>query len=51
MQRYREAELDFVDCCLTAIAERRNVQSICTFDRRDFSMIRPQHVDFFELLP
>jgi len=51
MDRYRDAQLDFVDCCLTALAERLNITRICTFDRRDFSMIRPQHTEYFELLP
>lgn len=51
MDRYRDAELDFVDCCLTAMAERLDITGICTFDRRDFTMIRPDHTDYFELLP
>jgi uncharacterized protein len=51
MERYQDAELDFVDCCLTALAERLDITRICTFDRRDFSMIRPNHIEYFELLP
>ena len=51
MDKYRDAELDFVDCCLTALAERLNITGTCTFDRRDFSMIRPAHTDYLELLP
>jgi uncharacterized protein len=51
MERYQDAELDFVDCCLTALAERLAITHICTFDRRDFSMIRPNHIEYFELLP
>ncbi len=51
MDKYHDAELDFVDCCLTALAERRDITGICTFDRRDFSIIRPNHTDYFELLP
>lgn len=51
MDRYRDAELDFVDCCLTALAERLNITHICTFDRRDFAIIRPQHAEYFDLLP
>jgi predicted nucleic acid-binding protein len=51
MRTYGNADLDFVDCCLTALAERLNITQICTFDRRDFSMIRPKHVGYFELLP
>lgn len=51
MRTYLDADLDLVDCCLTALAERLGITRICTFDRRDFSMIRPRHVDYFELLP
>ncbi len=51
MRKYRDAELDFVDCCLTALAERLNITRICRFDRRDFSIIRPKHTEYLELLP
>lgn len=51
MSTYAVAKLDFVDCCLTALAERLNITKIRTFDRRDFSMIRPKHAEYFELLP
>lgn len=51
MRLYLDADLDLVDCCITALAERLNIAHVCTFDRRDFSMIRPKHVDYFELLP
>lgn len=51
MDRYRDAELDFVDCCLTALAERLNITHICTFDRCDFSIIRQKHIEYFDLLP
>ena len=51
MRKYRDAELDFVDCYLTALAERLNITRICTFDHRDFSIIRPKHIDYLELLP
>ncbi|MCS7072679.1 MAG: hypothetical protein NZM00_14335 [Anaerolinea sp.] len=51
MDHYRDAELDFVDCCLTALAERLHIRHLCTFDRRDFSMIRPKHTEYLELVP
>src|SRR5690606_8098512 len=51
MEDYRDIPLDFVDCCLTALAERLEITQIYTFDRRDFSIIRPAHVEYFELLP
>ena len=51
MERYKDAEFDFVDCCLMAIAERLNIEDICTFDRRDFAIFRPKHCENFTLLP
>jgi uncharacterized protein len=51
MGRYLDANLDFVDCVLMAQAERLNITQICTFDRRDFSLVRPHHCDYFDLLP
>jgi predicted nucleic acid-binding protein len=51
IDRYRDAELDFVDCCLTGLAERLNITRICTFDRRDLSMIRPKHTEYLQLVP
>lgn len=48
---YTSAEFDVVDCCIMAVAERLKVQQIATFDRRDFSIFRPRHCDYLELLP
>jgi hypothetical protein len=49
--QYADAKLDFVDTCLMAIAERLKVETICTFDRRDFSIFRPQHCEYLQVLP
>jgi predicted nucleic acid-binding protein len=51
MATYRDSKLDFVDCCIMAHSERLNVTRVCTFDRRDFSIFRPAHCDYLELLP
>ncbi|MBZ0304769.1 MAG: PIN domain-containing protein [Anaerolineae bacterium] len=51
MATYYGAKLDFVDCCIMALSERLNITRVCTFDRRDFSMFRPKHCPFLELLP
>ncbi|PJF25476.1 MAG: hypothetical protein CUN53_12600 [Phototrophicales bacterium] len=51
MRSYTSARFDFVDCCIMALAERLEINSICTFDRRDFSIFRPIHIDHFDLLP
>lgn len=48
---YASAEFDFVDCCIMAAAERLNITQVATFDRRDFSIFRPNHCDYLELLP
>lgn len=48
---YSSARFDLVDCCIMALAERLNITQICTFDRRDFSIFRPRHCDYLELLP
>jgi predicted nucleic acid-binding protein len=51
MGQYQTAKLDFVDCCIMAASERLNITKICTFDRRDFSIFRPKHCAFLEILP
>jgi len=51
MLKYPSAKLDFVDCCIMALAERLEITQICTFDRRDFSIYRAQDADALELLP
>jgi predicted nucleic acid-binding protein len=51
MAIYADAPLRFVDASLTAIAERVGVVSLLTTDRRHFSLVRPQHVSAFHLLP
>ena len=48
---YASAEFDVVDCCIMALAERLNITQVATFDRRDFSIFRPRHCDYLELLP
>ncbi len=49
--RYASAEFDIVDCCIMAMAERLQIRQIATFDRRDFSIFRPRHCEYLELLP
>jgi predicted nucleic acid-binding protein len=51
MATYADARLDFVDCAIMALSERLNIRHICTFDRRDFSIFRPTHCDYLDLLP
>ena len=51
LDQYADSQLDFVDATIVAIAERENITRILTLDRRDFTIIRPQHCSYFDLLP
>jgi predicted nucleic acid-binding protein len=51
LEQYADNQLDFTDAAIVAIAERLNITRVYTLDRRDFSIIRPSHCDYFELLP
>jgi predicted nucleic acid-binding protein len=49
--RYHDLPLGSVDASVVAAAERLDVREIATIDRRHFGVVRPAHVDAFELLP
>lgn len=49
--QYRDLPLGTVDASLVAVAERLGVTTIATLDRRDFEVVRPAHVEAFELVP
>lgn len=51
LHKYADTRVDFVDATIAAIAERLNITRILTLDRRDFGLIRPKHIQQFELLP
>lgn len=51
MAKYQKSRLDFVDCCIMALAERLNITQIATLDVRDFSMVKPMHAEYLELVP
>ena len=51
LEQYSDNQLDFTDAAIVAIAARLNITRVYTFDRQDFSIIRPSHCDYFELLP
>jgi len=51
LQKYADSRIDFVDCVIAAIAERLNIETILTVDRRHFQLFRPQHCSHFVLLP
>jgi len=48
---YKDTRIDFVDCVIVAMAERLNITPILTIDRRHFTIVRPKHCAYFEILP
>ncbi|MBX7061577.1 MAG: PIN domain-containing protein [Pyrinomonadaceae bacterium] len=51
LRKYNDSNIDFVDACIVAMAERLNITKILTVDRRHFTMFRPAHCEVFEILP
>ena len=49
--RYADLGLGFVDASIATVAERLNVTTIATLNRRDFAVARPAHCDAFDLIP
>lgn len=41
MNRYLDAEFDYADTAIMALAERLKITRVFTFDRRDFTVFRP----------
>ena len=48
---YRDLPLGTVDASLVAAAERLNIDTVATLDRRHFGVVQPSHVEAFQLLP
>ncbi|HKM55209.1 MAG TPA: PIN domain-containing protein [Isosphaeraceae bacterium] len=51
MRRYEDAGLQLADAALAYLAERENIRTVFTLDRRDFSIIRLKHNRALTLLP
>jgi predicted nucleic acid-binding protein len=51
LRKYNDANIDFVDALMVAIAERLKITKILTVDRRHFGMFRPAHCEAFEIIP
>ncbi|ERN41247.1 putative nucleic acid-binding protein, contains PIN domain protein [Rubidibacter lacunae KORDI 51-2] len=51
LEQYIDSKVDFVDACIMAIAERLDIPTVLTIDRRDFQIFRPRHCQGFILKP
>ncbi len=50
IETYADLPLGAADASVIALAERLNIASVMTLDRRHFSIVRPRHVDVFDLI-
>lgn len=51
LEKYDDNNIDLVDACIFAMAERLKIRRILTVDRRHFGVFRPAHCEAFELTP
>jgi predicted nucleic acid-binding protein len=49
--QYHDLPLGTVDASVIAAAERLGITDVATVDRRHFTVVRPEHVAAFEILP
>ena len=48
---YRDLPLGTVDASVVAACERLGATTVATIDRRDFTVVRPNHCDRLNILP
>lgn len=51
IETYSDLGLGLVDASIVTAAERLGIATIATLNRRDFSVVRPRHLEAFELIP
>ena len=49
--RYADTPMDFADGCLLRVAEREDIRTVFTLDRRGFGIFAPRHVRRMTILP
>lgn len=51
IERYADLGLGLVDASIVTVAENLGITTLATLNDRDFRVVRPRHVDAFELIP
>jgi predicted nucleic acid-binding protein len=51
IETYADLRLGTVDACVIATAEWLGATTIATLDRRHVTVVRPSHIDAFQLVP
>lgn len=49
--QYHDLPLGTTDASIVAAAERLGIVRVATLDRRHFGIVRPAHVDLFDIVP
>lgn len=50
MRKYRDLPMDIADAALVRVAEREKLRAVCTIDRRDFQVYRPNRIGRFSII-
>ena len=51
MKKYSDLPMDLADASLMVLGERFMLRKVFTLDRKHFSVYRPRHTGYFELIP
>jgi predicted nucleic acid-binding protein len=51
IETYADMGLGLVDASVVTVAENLAVRTVASLNRRDFTVIRPRHVEAFEIIP
>jgi predicted nucleic acid-binding protein len=51
IERYADLGLGIVDASIITVAENHGITTVATLNERDFRVVRPSHVEAFELIP
>jgi predicted nucleic acid-binding protein len=51
LRKYSDLPMDFADAALVRVAEREQIRTVFTIDRRDFSVYRPRRLGRFTIVP
>jgi predicted nucleic acid-binding protein len=49
--KYHDQQIDLADACLLHLADRENINSVFTIDRRHFGIFHKKNGDVLRLLP
>ena len=51
MVKYSDLPMDYADATVVCLAQHTDIHQIVTFDRKDFSVFRPEKGKYFQIVP